>query len=232
MHTSFPVRIVLGDEVCQFFKSLVPTAELISVEYFRLNETCTVLVCLVSYRSMVTLSTLKLLSSIRSRRDAVPAPDLTGLAATPSKRLSAQTFPWLKQTLLVGTLTSLTLLSGVLSPLSQLALTGALPGAVHAQSDDLIVRYAQAAYEMEQFRRRDYAEVKRIMSGNVPEDVCDRGNIPAPVQAICGRFAERFDPILRKHGLSRADFNSVHRRANDPSVQQRIQQELLKIQKR
>lgn len=218
--------------MCQFFRSLVPTEELISVEYFRLNETCTVLVCLVSYCSMVTSLLPKLLSSVSSLYDAVSASNYTGLAASPPQKLPAQTFPWLKQTLLVGTLTSFTLLSGVLSPLSQLSLTGVLPGAVHAQSDDLIVRYAQAAYEMEQFRRRDYAEVKRIMSGNVPEDVCDRGNIPAPVQAICGRFAERFDPILRKHGLSRADFNSVHRRANDPSVQQRIQQELLKIQTR
>jgi Domain of unknown function (DUF4168) len=218
--------------VCQFFRALAPSVELISVEYFRLNETCTVLVCLVSYRSMITLPTPKLLSSVRSLYGTASTPDLTGVGVAPLKKLRAQTAPWLKQTLVVGTLTSLALLSGVLSPLSQLTVTGALSGAVHAQSDDLIVRYAQAAYEMEQFRRRDYAEVKRIMSGNVPEDVCDRGNIPAPVQAICGRFAERFDPILRKHGLSRADFNSVHRRANDPSVQQRIQQELLKIQAR
>jgi Domain of unknown function (DUF4168) len=151
----------------------------------------------------------------------------------PTLTLLSQT-RWLSRTLLISTLTTVTLLSGLLPQLSpqsqswQLQMTGT----AQAQSDELIVRYARAAYEMEQFRRRDYAEVKRIMGGNVPEDVCDRGNIPAPVQAICGRFSERFDPIIRKHGMTRADFNSVHRRANDPTVQQRIQQELIRIQTR
>jgi hypothetical protein len=139
-----------------------------------------------------------------------------------------------------GVLTTVGILSGVVPQVATVADAGLgfqglvvqTSGAVQAQSDELIVRYARAAYEMEMLRRRDFREVKQLMGGNVPDDVCDRSNIPGQVQAICGRFSGRLDGILSKHGLSRSDFNSVHRRANDPSVQQRIQQELMRLQAR
>ncbi len=163
--------------------------------------------------------------------------DVTGHASThPNLDSNPPSLPsrLLSRLLLTGLLASVGVLGGVVpqmswrSPVWEVSLTST----VRAQSDDLITRYARAAYEMEQFRRRDYAEVKRIMGGIVPEEICDRGNISSQVQAICGRFSDRFDPILRKYGLTRADFNSVHRRANDPAIQQRIQQELIRIQSR
>jgi hypothetical protein len=161
-----------------------------------------------------------------------PSPDSQSPASAHLEPTAAA--PWLSRLILASMLASVSVLGGIAPQLSwrSPAWEISLTNTVRAQSDDLITRYARAAYEMEQFRRRDYAEVKRIMGGIVPEELCDRGNISSQVQAICGRFSDRFDPILRKYGLSRAEFNSVHRRANDPAIQQRIQQELLRIQSR
>ncbi len=139
---------------------------------------------------------------------------------------------WFCAVLLTSTLLSALFNLSLQPPTPSRSTAFSLGSTVQAQSDDLIARYARAAFDMEQSRRRDYAEVKRIMGGNVPEDVCDRGNLPTQVQNICGRFTGRLDGILAKYGLSRSDFNSVHRRSNDPSVQQRIQQELIRLQTR
>jgi hypothetical protein len=95
-----------------------------------------------------------------------------------------------------------------------------------------VSQYARAAFYIEQQRQQDYAEAKKIMSGNVPEDVCRQQNIPSAVHDICGRFLKRSAEIIKENGLTISQFNEITRRKEgDPNLQQQIQSELLKLQK-
>ncbi|MBW4582976.1 MAG: DUF4168 domain-containing protein [Tildeniella nuda ZEHNDER 1965/U140] len=108
-----------------------------------------------------------------------------------------------------------------------------LSNAAYAQaSAPQVSQYARAAFYIEQQRQQDYAEAKKIMSGNVPEDVCRQQNIPSAVQDICGRFLKRSAEIIKENGLTISQFNDITRRKEgDPNLQQQIQSELLKLQK-
>ena len=105
--------------------------------------------------------------------------------------------------------------------------------AAYAQaSSPQVSQYARAAFYIEQQRQQDYAEAKKIMSGNVPDDVCRQQNIPSAVHDICSRFLKRSAEIIKENGLTIAQFNDITRRKEgDPSLQQQIQSELLKLQK-
>jgi hypothetical protein len=101
-----------------------------------------------------------------------------------------------------------------------------------AQSADEVVRYSRAAYEIEQLRQRNYAKAKRIMGGNVPEDVCQRQNIPGEVQRLCGDLQADSMRIIGEHGLSPAQFNRITRdRQTNPALERQIQQELIRLQR-
>ncbi|XGW00197.1 MAG: DUF4168 domain-containing protein [Leptolyngbya sp. BL-A-14] len=106
-------------------------------------------------------------------------------------------------------------------------------GAAYAQAGSAPVsQYARAAFYIEQQRQQDYAEAKKIMGGNVPEDVCRQQNIPSAVHDICGRFLKRSAEIIKDSGLTIGQFNELTRRKEgDPALQQQIQSELLKLQK-
>ncbi|MBW4695353.1 MAG: DUF4168 domain-containing protein [Lyngbya sp. HA4199-MV5] len=106
-------------------------------------------------------------------------------------------------------------------------------GVAYAQSTSpQVSQYARAAFYIEQQRQQDYAEAKKIMGGNVPEDVCRQQNIPSAVHDICGRFLKRSAEIIKDSGLTITQFNELTRRKEgDPALQQQIQSELLKLQK-
>lgn len=106
-------------------------------------------------------------------------------------------------------------------------------GVAYAQaSAPQVGQYARAAFLIEQQRQQDYAEAKKIMGGNVPEDVCRQQNIPSAVHDICGRFLKRSAEIIKENGLTITQFNDLTRRKEgDPALQQQIQSELLKLQK-
>ena len=108
-----------------------------------------------------------------------------------------------------------------------------LGNAAYAQtSAPQVSQYARAAFYIEQQRQQDYAEAKKIMSGNVPEDVCRQQNIPSAVHDICSRFLKRSAEIIKENGLTIPQFNEITRRKDgDPNLQQQIQSELLKLQK-
>ncbi|WP_146141073.1 DUF4168 domain-containing protein [Stenomitos frigidus] len=111
--------------------------------------------------------------------------------------------------------------------------TWSLGDAAYAQANPpQVSQYARAAFYIEQQRQQDYAEAKKLMSGNVPEDVCRQQNIPSAVHDICGRFLKRSAEIIKENGLTISQFNDITRRKEgDPSLQQQIQSELLKLQK-
>lgn len=135
---------------------------------------------------------------------------------------------------LIGTCSALGLLSGLAPALLPQAARFEFNAVASAQAPTpQISNYAKAAFEIEQIRQREYADAKRIMGGNVPGDVCRQQDIPRPVQDICNRFMTNSAAIIKKNGLSVAEFNDLTRRKDtEPLLQQQIQNELLRLQKK
>jgi len=84
-------------------------------------------------------------------------------------------------------------------------------GVAQAQSPADIAQYTTVARQIELQRMQDIAEVKRLMGGNVPENVCQQGNLPSKVREICDRFDTHSRTILQKNGMPVAKFNDVVR---------------------
>lgn len=139
-------------------------------------------------------------------------------------------YPWLSRVVLVSTLTVCGVLSGISPQLVGPTVRLQSDSAAYAQSSSQITQYAKAAYDIEQLRQRQYARAKRIMGGNVPDDVCQRQNIPGAVRGICNDFLEKSADIIRQHGLTPSQFNDITRRKErDPGLRQQIEQELLRL---
>ncbi|XHX80186.1 MAG: DUF4168 domain-containing protein [Stenomitos frigidus ULC029] len=147
--------------------------------------------------------------------------------------LRATLYAGLSRLVLVSALSTVGLLASYTPSLMSRSSTLGLGDAAYAQSPTPPVsQYARAALLIEQQRQQDHAEVKRIMGGNVPEDVCRQQNIPSAVRDICDRFLKRSAEIIKGNGLTISQFNEITRRKEgDPALQQQIQGELLKLQK-
>ena len=102
--------------------------------------------------------------------------------------------------MMMGALSTLSLVSGLL-----------LTEVAHAQSPAEIAQYTNIAKQIERQRMQDYAEVKQLMGGNVPENVCQQGNLPPQVRKICDRFDARSREIIISNGMTVPKFNEITR---------------------
>lgn len=109
--------------------------------------------------------------------------------------------PRLPQTLAMGTLSALSVMSGIVS--AQIAQAQPSPTELD--------QYKNVAVQIEQQRMQDYAEVKKLMGGNVPDSVCQRGDIPPKVREICDRFDKNSRDIIQASGMSITKFNEITR---------------------
>jgi hypothetical protein len=101
-----------------------------------------------------------------------------------------------------------------------------------AQSVSQIRGYAGAVLEIEPLRREAYRRVRRMMNGNVPNDVCRQGQLPGDVNGICSDFFDRSANIIRKNNLSIREFNELTQRSqSDGKLMKKIQQELIRQQR-
>lgn len=82
----------------------------------------------------------------------------------------------------------------------------------HAQptSADLAL-YTNIARQIERQRMIDYAEVKQLMGGNVPEGVCGQGSLQPQVRKVCDRFESTSRDIITRNGMSIGKFNEITR---------------------
>lgn len=133
----------------------------------------------------------------------------------------------------VGLLATASLLSGITIPVTRHAVNP-LSSAAYAQDDPAVASYANAAYQIERLRQRRFSEAKReFPGGNVPANVCQQASIPATVRSICDEFMNESAEIIKSNGLSVSQFNEITRRkGSDPALQQQIDTELLRIQKK
>jgi hypothetical protein len=105
--------------------------------------------------------------------------------------------------------------------------------AAFAQSMSKIRNYAGAVLEIEPLRRKAYREVRRMMNGNLPNDVCRQGQLPGNVRSICSDFFDESANIIRKNNLSIGEFNEFTQRSqSDSGLMNQIQQELIRLQQR
>lgn len=175
----------------------------------------------------LSLSETRMMNYARSRdRDFFPV-----FACSQSK----DRYQWrlLFRGLLIGTTAVFSVFSGLAPELSHTTIRPLVfsTTAVAEMTDETVRNYARAVLEIEDRRQSAYDEAKTVMHGNVPKEVCRQDNIPRAVQEICNDFLHQSAAIIRKNGLTNAEFNEITRRVQtDTALGARVKQELLRLQ--
>lgn len=87
----------------------------------------------------------------------------------------------------------------------------------HAQTPAEMALYTKIVQQIERQRLQDYAEVKQIMGGNVPDSVCTQGNLPQQVRRVCDRFDSTSRNIITSNGMTITRFNELIRYCQQPA---------------
>jgi Domain of unknown function (DUF4168) len=109
--------------------------------------------------------------------------------------------------------------------------------AAQAQTEEsALTRYVRAAYEIEQTRRSMVEEVKKMTAGNMPSNVCQprsleqlQTNIREQVKGICANFRTQADSIVKKHKLTREEFNAFQKRSQEADLSRQIESEIRRL---
>ncbi|HEY9908198.1 MAG TPA: DUF4168 domain-containing protein [Thermosynechococcaceae cyanobacterium] len=143
-------------------------------------------------------------------------------------------FPCLSQVALIGALSTVGVLSGLVPQLAHRSLALSFESAALAQSNNQIEKYAKVAYKIELLRQQLYQEAREKMGGNTPANLCQQPNLPGSVAAICQRFSQKSGEIVaseRDGEFNEGVFNDITRRkAGDPGLQRRINEAIGRIQ--
>jgi hypothetical protein len=115
-------------------------------------------------------------------------------SAAPAARFLAR--PKLRRWAIASLLSGFGLALGLVPALHPPTATLELGSMAQAQAPGNISLYTQLAREIEAERMRYYADVKQMMGGNVPDDVCGRSNLPGNVRRVCNDFNRRVYSIL------------------------------------
>jgi hypothetical protein len=133
----------------------------------------------------------------------------------------------LTRSLLLGALSSIAVLTGWAPNISGHAKL--LDSAAYAQ-DEAFTRYVKTAFELEKARKPLFNQVKQLIGGPVPNDICRPGtiaqlntNVRDQVKQICGDFAEEARKILARNQISRDDFNRYQKQSRDPAMKMQIE---------
>lgn len=148
----------------------------------------------------------------------------------------------LSQSLIVGALTAMGLLSGFTPGISKDFQSLDVSASAYAQgatlSADDIKSYAKAVWAIEQLRLSAYNEIKKIIgSSDIPEIVCNRSAsinaLPAPAQGIARNYCSQSSAIVANY-FPRGRNNRFNQITNlmqtDGDIRSQIQKELLNLQ--
>ena len=132
----------------------------------------------------------------------------------------------LSQSLLIGTLTTISLLSGLTPGLSRDFHTVVFSSSAHAQAvnDDELTRYVRASLKIEALRLATYDEIKRANNGTVPEiRSCSLQGLSSNVASIWKRFCTQAEDLIEKQGISNGRYNAITKmRQEDPALERRV----------
>lgn len=130
------------------------------------------------------------------------------------------------QSLLIGTLTTISLLSGLTPGLSRDFHSVVFSSSAHAQAvnDDELTRYVRASIRIEALRLATYDEIKRANNGTVPEiRSCSLDGLSTNVASIWKRFCSQAENLIEKQGLSNGRYNAITKmRQEDPTLERRV----------
>lgn len=144
----------------------------------------------------------------------------------------------LNRSMLLGALSSIAVLAGWTPNFSEQSKM--FDAAAYAQDQPTaFTRYVRAAVEIERTRQRLLDQVKQLTGGNVPNNVCQPGNIAqlnegvrGQVKQICDSFSAQAVQIVTRNGLSREEFNRYQKQAQQPSMRSQIEAEIRRLQLR
>lgn len=143
----------------------------------------------------------------------------------------------LSQSLIVGVLSAVGLLSGLAPGLSGRLPVFVIGDSALAQtiSDAEVVSYARAVLAIEPKRQAAYEEIQK-KSGSVPAIVCSDSasinKLAGNVRNIAVNFCNQSKDLVEKNGLNIARFNEITTlQQNDSALQKRIQDEISRQQK-
>jgi hypothetical protein len=140
----------------------------------------------------------------------------------------------LSQSLLVGALTSIGLLSGLTPGLSKNLHTVVFSSSAYAQAVDNeeLVRYVRASLKIEQLRMVVYNEIKKVNRGNVPDiPSCSLQGLPGNILPILQNFCSQSQSITAAEGFSNNRYNTITRmRQDDANLERRVREEAARQQ--
>lgn len=146
----------------------------------------------------------------------------------------------LSQSLVVGALTTISLLSGFTPGLSKDFKALVFTTSVYAQgavSNQEVKNYAQAVLAMEGVRQFTYSEIKKLLgTSNIPEIVCNRpetiDSLPGQAQTLARNYCSQSSAIVANYfPRGNARFNQITTlMQSDSSLQARIKNELARLQ--
>lgn len=142
------------------------------------------------------------------------------------------------QSLVVVAIASIGVVSGVTPEMSLDSHTLVFSSSVYAQTaptDAEITNYAKAVLAMEPLRQNAYNEIKKIMSGAVPDIECYRTESinslnPAEARQIAQNYCKQALALVANY-LTSARFNQITQMAdNDPKLRQKIKERMSQLQ--
>lgn len=134
------------------------------------------------------------------------------------------------QSLLIGTLTTISLLAGLTPGLSKNFHTLVFSSSAYAQqdvNDGEVTKYVRASIKIEALRLATYDEIKRANNGTVPEiRSCSLQGLSSNVASIWKRFCSQAEDLIEKEGLSNGRYNLITKmRQEDPTLERRVLKE-------
>ena len=145
----------------------------------------------------------------------------------------------LLRSLVMGTLATVSLLSGLAPDLSGRSGTLVFSFAAYAQeiSTEEATNYAQAGMEIEQLRQKAHDDIKNIIGREPPAIVCDKPEslnaLTGDARNIAGDYCNRSQEIVKNNHLSIGRFNAITvNLQNDTNLKKRIDNELMRLQNR
>ncbi len=142
------------------------------------------------------------------------------------------------QSLVVVALAAIGVVSGVTPEMSLDSHTLVFSSSVYAQTaptDAEITNYGNAVLAMEPLRQNAYNEIKKIMSGAVPDIECYRAESisrlnPEEARKIAENYCRQASALVVNY-LSPTRFNQITQMAdNDPNLRQKIKEKMRQLQ--
>ncbi|MBW4574844.1 MAG: DUF4168 domain-containing protein [Aphanothece sp. CMT-3BRIN-NPC111] len=144
----------------------------------------------------------------------------------------------LSRSLLVGALAAFGLLSGIAPGLSERSPTLVFGSSAYAQSfsNQEVKNYARIVLTIEPTRQDVYQRIKKIV-GSPPDINCGRPNslrtLPANARQLAVNLCNRYTQTIKSNSMTVSRFNEITVNLQSNSdLQKRIQNELIRMQKR